>query len=568
MLKTQEQVVAELKAYVQAGASGGRTVCKKHQWACIRFLNDLKRDDIFFDEDELYGVYVWSYQFRHRLGILAGEPLDLNGFQLFILGSIFAWKRKATGLRRYQRAYVQVGRKNSKSQLLGCASSYEAVTNPEQSEVYLSGWNKDGSDIVYREIAFQLRSSTELTEDQHWKESYGQITFIHDNSFIKKLSREAKNNDNANAASLAIVDEYKDHDTSEIYDNLLSGQGSRKEPLIVIITTAGEDLNKPCYTEYGYVSDILNPDSDINADDYFVDIHEMEDGDDLDDSTLYVKANPIVATYPEGLDKLKQERQTSIDNPTKLRQFLTKRLNIWVQMRADGYMDLAKWKSCEDTKLSFEDFTGRDTAVGLDLSMKWDLSSVAYEALDDGGNVMVIHHSYMPEETYNMRLAERRYPWDTWVEQGYLTITPGAIVDYRYIINDIKANEEKYGFKVEYVCYDPYSATQTATTLSDDGYTTIEIRQGVRTLSEPTKHFRELVYTGNVRHQPDGLLSFAVGNAVLYADSNENVKLDKKKSKEKIDPVVAIINSHTQFLGASTVSTEEQLDDFLDTMGW
>ncbi|KNF06973.1 phage terminase-like protein, large subunit, partial [Gottschalkia purinilytica] len=234
----------------------------------------------------------------------------------------------------------------------------------------------------------------------------------------------------------------------------------------------------------------------------------------------------------------------ALDYPEKMRNFLTKNMNRWVDMRDGGYMDMSKWREAGE-EYNFENLEGEECIVGMDLSTKLDLTSVGFEFKVDN-QYKILSHSFIPEETYNQKLREGKLPWSYWVEKGWLTVTPGSVIDYSYIKKYIKEKEEKYGITVKEVCYDPWNATQFAQDMSLEGYTMIEIRQGIKTLSEPCNNFREEVYSGNLKHNNNDLLTWAVGNSVVKQDANQNIMLDKSKSAEKIDPIASIINAHVR----------------------
>jgi len=322
---------------------------------------------------------------------------------------------------------------------------------------------------------------------------------------------------------------------------------ARKEPLMFVITTAGFDLSRPCFVEYEYVSRILNPDDDTENDDYFGIICELDPGDDIKDESNWIKANPIVATYEEGLASIRSDLKTALDVPEKMRAFLTKTMNIWVDMKEGGYIPANKWKSGQIE--SFE-LHGRDVYIGVDLSKKIDLTSVGYVLPTDYG-YHVGQHSFMPEDTLAERRAKDKVPYDVWIKEGWMDVTPGAVVDYSYVeqwIMDFINNNE---LNVILFCYDPYGATQFAQNMSNYGLTIVEVRQGFPTLSEPTKEFRDYVYQNNeqqkrITHVGDKVLAWAVGNAIAEMAANESIKLSKSKSRERIDPIAAVITAFVQ----------------------
>lgn len=561
--KLSNDLLKRVKKYAQSIINNEIIACEKHIWACKRFEKDFENELYYFDEVELLKFYLWSRQFKHRAGVLKNQIIDLTDFQLFIIANLFCWKRKDNNYRRYRKAYIQLARKNAKSQLLSLIASYECFLSDEQSEVYLSGWDKEQSSIVYREIESQLQGCERL--QGKYKNSYGKVTSLKDGSFIKPLSREARNTGDGTNPSVGIVDEYHAHKTSEIYDVILSGMVARPQPLMTVITTAGFDLTRPCYKEYEYVSKILDPSIDIDNDEYFAIICELDKEDSIKDENVWIKANPIVATYEEGISYLRGELKAALDAPEKLRNFLTKNMNKWVDMRDGGYMDMSKWKEAYQ-EFDYEDFRNQECVVGIDLSTKLDLTSIGIEFIK-GGKYYVFSHSFMPRDTFEKRVREARLPFDLWHKEGWLTVTDGMVVDYNYIKRYIQDLEEKYNFTIRDICYDPWNATQFANDMSELGYSMVEIRQGIKTLGEPCKSFREEAYQGNLFHNNNPVLNWACSNAIVKQDSNANFMLDKSQSSEKIDPLAALINAHV-------ISIQDPLDvneitvEMLDMLGW
>lgn len=549
-MNVMERVFAYCEGIIQGKIKAG----KKHIWAVKRFLKDYEdcqTDDspFYFDEEVGDDFYWFAREFKHVEGILAGDPVELTDFQLFIAVNIFCFKKKRNGARRFRKVYIQLARKNAKSQFLAIIGAYVAFLGDEKQRIYIAGWQKDQSDEVYVAVRDGIGSS-ELLEGK-WKEAYGKIEIARNGSVVVPLSRETRKTGDGKNPSVGIVDEYHIHETSEIYDVLQSGMVARKEPLMVVITTAGFDLSRPCFKEYEYVSRILDPDDDIENDDYFAIICELDEGDDIKDESNWIKANPIVATYEEGLESIRSDLKTALDVPEKMRNFMTKTMNIWVDMKVGGYIPASKWKDCK-VKEPF-DITGRDVYIGVDLSKRIDLTSAGFVFPTDYGH-HVTQHSFMPEDALAERRVKDKVPYDLWIQEGSLSVTPGAVVDYSFVEQWIMDYINNYELQPILFCYDPYGATQFAQNMANYGLTIVEIRQGFPTLSEPTKEFRDNVYQQKITHDGDKVLSWAVGNAIAEMAHNESIKLSKAKSRERIDPIAAVINAFVQARFAETSS--------------
>ncbi|KYD12431.1 terminase large subunit [Saccharococcus caldoxylosilyticus] len=552
--------------------NGDIIACQKHKWACRRFLRDVEREgtDEFpyvFDEEKALRFLNWMTLFKHTKGKLAGQRIEPAPIQVFVFGNIYGWVHKETGLRRFKKAYWQVARKNAKSQSLACVGSYETFAFGESmAEVYIGATKTEQSKIVWNEIKAQIQGCDFLKGK--YKIAYGKIEHLKSGSFIAALSKDAGKTGDGLNVQCGIIDEYHAHPTSEIYDVLVSGMGARPQPLMMIITTAGFELQHPCYSvEYQYVSKILDPNNPIENDEYFVMINELDKDDDIKDERNWEKANPILCSYEEGLAYLRGELKTALDVPEKMRNFLTKNMNVWVNMRENGYMDMSKWAACgQDFDLSIVE--GLECTVGVDLSAKIDLTSVGFEFKKDG-KYIVLSHSFMPEDTLDRKRRMDKVPYDLWVQQGWITTTPGAVVDYNFIKSYIKQFEQQYNVKIREICADPWNATQFMQDMGAEGYTVVEIRQGIQTLGGATKDFREQVYQGNVIHNNNPVLTWALSNAVTRQDANENIMLDKSKSTERIDPIAAVINAHVRaMLKSETIDINKITEEYLNMMGW
>ena len=523
---------------------------EKHKQACRRFLNDLEKQGTenfpyVFDEERGTRFIDWMKVFKHRKGVLAGQYIDPHIIQKFIFVNIYGWVHKDTGYRRFNKAYWGVGRKNAKSQSLGTVGSYESSAFGELSaEVYCAATKKDQAKIVWDEIDGMIRGNNDLKNK--FKVAYGIITHLKSGSTIKPLSKEDRKTGDGYNPQCGIIDEYHAHETDEMYEIIESGMGARLQPLMMIITTAGFNLSNPCYrVEYKYVSQILDPNSPIENDQYFVMINELDKEDDIKDETNWIKANPILCSYEGGIEYIRKRLKVALDVPEKMKNFLTKNMNIWVDQKDDGYMMMDRWDKCgQEIDLSI--LENLECTVGIDLSAKIDLTSVSFEFKLPDGKYLTLSHSFMPEDTLQTKTRTDKVPYSLWEEQGWITTTPGAVVDYNFIKSYIKSFEYNYKCRVKEICTDPWNATQFMQDMEQEGYIVIEIRQGMATLCGPTKDFREQVYQNKIIHNNNPVLTWSVNNAVTKSDSNENIMLDKSKSTERIDPIASLINAHVR----------------------
>lgn len=529
--------------------SGEIIACQKHKWACERFLRDIEREgtDEFpyvFDDEKGLKFLRWMSLFKHRKGVLQGKNIEPHPIQVFVFGNIYGWVHKDTGYRRFKKAYWQVGRKNAKSQSLACVGTYELMALGEgSSEVYCAATKKDQAKIVWEEAEAMLNACEDLRGK--FKVSYGVIRHPKSGSIFKPLSKEDGKKGDGTNPQCGIVDEYHLHPTSEVYDVIDSGMVARTQPLLMIITTAGHEINNPCYrVEYQLVSNILNPDHPTKPEDYFTMVNELDKGDDIKDESVWIKANPILCSYENGIRSLRDKLVIALDAPEKMREFLTKHMNIWVDQRENGYMALDKWKACAVKRMP--SLKGMKCYAGLDLSATTDLTGLAFEFPLEDGKKAVIAHGFMPEDKLNERRKTDNVPYDLWIRKGWLSVTPGSVVDYGYVIEYFKRIVKENEWEVIENCFDKWNASHLAQELTDEGYTMVEIPQAIKYLSLPTKNFREQVLQGNIIHDGNELLTWCIGNAVTRVDSQENIMLDKSKSTNRIDLIAALINAHAR----------------------
>lgn len=563
----------ELIQYSNDCIADTRHVCQKHRWACERFLNDLKKSGTkdfpyIFDEEKALRFFEWAALHKHTKGVLAGEPIEFTPIQRFIFGNVYGWVHQDTGLRRFRKAYWQVARKNAKSQSLAVVGDYELMALGEpMSEVYIGATKSMQAKIIYNEVVAMLKRCPLLKGK--WHESYGVIRHPKSDSILRALSKDdGKTGDGLNP-QCGLIDEYHAHPTDEILEVINTGMVARRQPLLFIITTAGTNFGGPCYrVEYPLVEKILDPSLDFDVADYFCMVNELDrdqEGnliDDVKDEECWVKANPIAATYPEGLANIRSKLASALESPEKMESFLTKNMNLWVNQSAMSYMDMAKWKERGAITEIPVDTYGRSAYVGIDLSKRIDLTAAGIILPIDVDGIfryVVRAHGFIPEDTVAVHEKTDKVPYRAWAKAGYLTITPGDVVDYRFIEAWIHETTDDLGVNVKELCYDPYNATHFAQDFDAQGITTVEVRQGMRTLSEPTKAFREEAYRGNILHEPNPLLDWAISNAVTKRDHNENIILDKEKSTNRIDPIAAVINAFSR----ARVTAEEDMSDYV-----
>jgi phage terminase large subunit-like protein len=533
--------------------------------ACQRHLDDLKRQGSkgfpwVFDGEKADRVYEFFRYCHHIEGDpdLVGTPIKLIPFQKFYLGCIFGWVHKDTRFRRFEKAYIQLARKNAKSTVESGVALYLMIGDDEESpKVYCAAVDREQAHVVYDIAKAMAEKSPDISKRLRIHQA--RISHVTRGGVLMPLSKETKNKDAFNPSG-GIIDEYHAHTDSKIYNLLSSARGHRSQYLITIITTAGEDAeNSVCYKEYEYCKGILT--GAMTNEHYFVYICEMDKKDDEHDPKNWIKANPLLAAMSKGMETLRQEHDEAFGSmdPDKIRTFRIKRINKWVYESANGYIGeyLAEWDKLsilpvkrstpEERRAAFIQLTdGMQCIFGADLAKTIDLTGTGFIFyLPELDKIAVCAHGYLPSAGVMKHERTDKIPYRDWINDGWVSLTEGAVTDYGVIIQHLDNAEEKNHWHVLEVAYDPYNATYLATQLMSQGRVCVEVRQGTQTLSEPTKLFRTMIAQGKIIHDGSPLLKWALANAKEVHDNNENIKLSKenKDDTQRIDPLAALINA-------------------------
>lgn len=522
----------------------GQSVIK----ACRRHLNDLKKSktksyEFYYDESEVERIRVFAEKFCcHSKGKWAGKPVILSDWQLFFLGCIFGWKQKSTHYRRFKYFYVQVAKKNGKSTLLAVVGIYMLVCDGEAgAQIYSAATTRDQAKIIFTEAYNMVKNSPELKKLLTLTKL--NISFDSTASFFRPLSADAQTLDGLNT-HCALIDEMHAHKNSAVYDNLASSIMAREQPIIGIITTAGLNPQCFCKEQYDYYKNVLN--ETVENDETFIYIAELDEDDDWNDEKVWIKANPNL-NISVFLNHLQTEYKTAKEMKSKQNSFKCKNLNMWVSDAA-SWANMEKYNLAED-RVTKEQLLGRQCYIGCDLATRNDLAAVVAEfplgKNEDGKYCYaVIHRSFMPEDRVWELSQEHNVNYQDYIDGGYIIATPGGIVDFDYIEEYIKKLYHDYD--VLETCLDPWSASQLEKNLLNEGVKVVEVRQGFYTLSEPTKDMEGIIFDRRLTHYNDPVLKWAVGNVVVTSDENDNIRPNKRRSRYKIDPAVALIIAHTR----------------------
>lgn len=503
--------------------------------ACRRFLDDLKRDWRYhFDRAAANKACGFIEKLPHIKGQWArrNERIKLEDWQCFIVSNIFGWLDE-NGNRRYRTAYVEVPRKNAKSTLAAGIGLYALACDGEPgAEVYSAATTREQARIVWDVAKQMCRKRRDMCEALGIDPRAHALWIEDSASVFRALSADGETLDGLNI-HCAIVDELHAHPNRKVWDVIETATGSRHQPLVFAITTAGSNRAGICYEQRDYVSKLINGVADDPT--YFGLVYTIDDGDDWTTELAWRKANPNygVSVSPEDLARkaYKAQQQTSATN-----NFLTKHLDIWVNADT-AWLDMRAWDRCRVPGLLLDDFEGRDVYLGLDLASRIDIASVAYWFPPvDGGKHSIFHIGFLPESAIE---NSDNSQYAGWAMDGHLRETEGVMTDQEVIKEHVL--EACRRFNVRGVAVDPFQAHKLLREMADMQVPVVEYGQNVKNMSEPMKDFEGLVLAGMVEIPEDPCLTWMASNVVCHRDSKDNVYPRKEMVQNKIDGVVALI---------------------------
>ena len=536
------------KQYAQSVVSGAIPACRWVQLACQRQLNDLAR---FKGKDSPYrfnpklsdrngrgfhpadNLCAFIERLPHVKGPLAGEPISLEPWQVFILTTVFGWVTP-DGKRRFRRSYIEVPRGNAKSTLSSAVALYMLAADHEGgAEVYSLATTRDQARIVFGDAQTMARRSPGFRTRFSVNVGAHNMHVLASGSKFEALSAEGSTLDGLNI-HFGCVDELHAHKTRTVYDVVETGTGKRDNSLLWVITTAGSNRAGICYEVRTFVSKLL--DGVFEDDTQFGIIYGLDDGDDWTSENALIKANPNwgISVRPEILGPLQAK---AMQLPSAVNNFKTKHLNEWVNADT-AWMDMRAWDACADTSLDIDNFIGQPCWIGLDLASKTDIAALilifAHPEIADA--YLTFGKYYLPEDTVH---GAGNSQYSGWMRIDRLTVTPGNVIDFSWIEADLLDMASR--FAIQAVAFDPFQATQLSTRMLAEGLPMIEVRPTVLNFSEPMKILEALVLQKKLAHDGDPVLTWMASNVVAHLDVKDNIYPRKERPENKIDGIVALI---------------------------
>jgi len=551
---------AKYQSYIDDVLSGTIVTGRLLRLAVQRHVADLATGDergLRFDHDEACFAIRFIEMLKHSKGEWANQPLILEPWQAFIVAMLFGWK-KTDGRRRFATGWVKVARKNGKSTLAaGIGMKLFVADGEEGAEVYTAATKRDQAKIVHEEAKRMVRKHPSLKRI---------VTINRDNLSIKEtnsiyapLGADADTTDGLNISG-AIVDEVHAHKTRDLWDVIDTGTGSRRNPLLFVITTAAAGLNvESVYWEQrNYSMKVLE--GQVEDDSWFAYIAELDDaiydenggtvaaGDDWTQEAVWIKANPNIGVSVK-LDDLRRKFKHAIESPAAANNFRRKHLNqdiedffAWLPAGLWDANAGGQWYDKDGLLPEVaERLRGRKCWGGCDLSSVSDLTALVLAFPTEDGTIDVLPWFWCPRENAVGRSRDKRVPYMMWAQRKQMDLTEGNSVDYDAIRDKMRHLRDDYGFEMQEVAFDPHNARHILTLLDRDGFTVFEHNQGILSMNDPCKQTRAALLDRRLRHGGHKPLAWCVSNAVAWTNSDGNEKLDKQRSAEKIDGAVALV---------------------------
>jgi len=515
----------------------GRVVANKWvRLAVERHVRDLDTGaerGLRFDEGAAQHALDFFKFLKHSKGEWAGQTFEPSPWQQFVVWSLFGWRRE-DGARRFRTSYLEMARKNGKTTLAAAIGLYLFFADGEAgAEVYTAATKRDQARIAHSEASRMVKASPMLRR---------RINTFKDNlhveatsSKFEPLAADYNTLDGLNVHG-AIIDELHAHKTRDLWDVIETATGARRQPLLFAITTAGFDRHSVCWEQHEYACKVL--DRIIEDDTYFGMIYTLDEGDDWRDESVWLKANPNLGVSAK-LDDLQRKALKAGEAPAALNNFLRLHLTIWTQSET-RWMSRETWESC-NLPVDAEGLRGRTCYAGLDLSSTTDLTALAlvFPPECEGDPYRVLLRFFIPEDSMRERSRRDRVPYDAWVRQGWITATPGNVVDYGYVLAAVE--EDAARFDLREVAFDRWGASRIVQEFEERGITVAEFGQGFKSMSPPMKELEKLVLSRQLAHGGNPVLAWNVDNLVARVDPAGNLKPDKEKSIERIDGFVALV---------------------------
>jgi phage terminase large subunit-like protein len=486
----------------------------------------------FNDAAADHAVKFFQTYLRHSKGRWAGHRFTLEPWQRDdIIRPLFGWQRP-DGTRRYRHAYIELPRKNGKSTLAaGLALYLLSADNEPGAEVYSCAADREQARIVFAQARQMVEAAPALLK--RLKPFRNAITYPKRGGSYKVLSADAPTKHGLNSSGI-VFDELHAQPNRELFDVMDTSIGARTQPIMIMITTAGYDLESVCYEQHTYATQVAT--GAVEDPSWFVYIAAAQPNDDWRSASTWRRCNPGYGVTI-GEEYLREQVTKAIKSPAYENTFKRLHLNLWTSQETK-WLSRADWDACATP---LPDLAGRPCHLGLDLASKTDVAALvaAFLPIDDDPHIYLLPFFFVPGANLDDLGDRNRAPYFAWARDGHLLATDGVVIDYAAIERQIAELAATY--TIGSIAVDPWNAAQMAQNLTAQGFDVVEYRQGYKTMSPASKEFEARMLDHTLAHAGHPVLRWMADNVMILRDSNDNIKPDKAKSRQKIDGIIAAI---------------------------
>jgi phage terminase large subunit-like protein len=537
---TEHPHVERAEAYVADVQSGRRPACQWERLACERWTRDREREKTGgpyrFEPLMAERVCRFIERLPHTKGAWAArhEALRLEGWQCFVLANAYGWLRRSDGKRRFREVVTIVPRKNGKSILSAGVGLYMLCADGEHgAEIYSGAGTEKQAWEVFRPARMMAEGRPDLRQHFGIQVNSSNINIVGNGSRFTPMI--GKPGDGA-MPSCAIVDEYHEHDSPDQYDTMLTGMGAREQPMMWVISTAGDNLAGPCFDKILTCRKILE--GVIEDDEKFFIEYTVDPEDDWTAPEAILKANPNLDVSVSSEFLLARQRE-AVRNTREQGRFKTKHLNLWVNARA-AFFNMQSWAACRNPDLQLEDFEGQRCNIALDLASKQDIAALQILFDLGDGSFATFGRYYLPEEIVEEAGKDHYRGWAL-SDPPKLILTQGNMIDFGRIEEDL--DDIRHRFTVEEITFDPAQATMLMSRLMAKGAKVSEFQQTAANFTEPMKQVAALIDAGRLKHNADANdpMTWMMSNVTARLDGKDQVFPRKERPENKIDGPIALI---------------------------
>ena len=568
MTPTKEMLQSVPFMYAESVRNGSIVTGDKIKLAVERFFSWVATAEIDgFYLDHSVGMAMIDFfpmLMNHTKGKIAGKPFYLAPFQQFTVYNVFGWKNINDNTRRIRTVYDKRAKKNGKTaEMAGWAILMMAFDEEMEGEIYVGATKEAQAKLCFNQVASFINSpvSNSTLRKIGFEKQQSTIFFHPYNAKMHALGGDSKTQDGINA-HFGVIDEYHAHKDDSVKENIESSSVQRLQPLIYHITTAGSNKSSVCKNYEDSVIEVLR--GEKKDDRLWIMIHDLDEGDDWNDKNCWVKANPLLGNGLN-IEGIEVEYIKALNQPSKIPNFKTKHLNMWVD-GLSAWIPAEMWNknkidipTLEYLQLFESKCATFGSYAGLDLSSTTDITAfVIMSEPDEEDNHYVLPFLFCPEENIDMRSRNDGVPYRYWVDAGFMIATPGNRVDYNCLKRYIRDGYDKYA--VNRVDSDPWNASTLLSDLIDMDINVSELSQTMSVLNFPTKTLEKLIYEGKIKHSGNPVMAWMLSACVPIEDSKGNVMIHKgqsHKNKKRIDGIAALVNAMAGSLSPEETNSDE-----------